>query len=61
MLVKRRQNLAETYRGSYFKKGIVRRFLDITMVMKVIMITRVMMEIMNSSNYQRVLPIVATK
>ena len=48
MPLKRRQNLAETDRWSYYKE-------------EVIMMMRVIMKIINSSSYRRVLPIVSTK
>ena len=64
MPVKRRQNLAETGRGSYYKEEWLEEFLDSKgneIVMKVIIMMRVMIKIMNSSSYRRVLLIVATK
>ena len=66
MLIKRRQNLAETDRGSYYKEEWLEEFLD----SKDAFYNgnesdnndeRVIMKIMNSSSYWRVLPIVATK
>ena len=58
MPVKRRKDLAETSRRSYYKEEWLEEFLDskkvhFAMVMKVI--------IMNSSSYWRILPIVAAK
>ena len=65
MPVKRRQNLAVTDRGSYYKEERLEEFLDskgaFYNVMKVIIMTRVIMKIMNSSSYRRVLSIVAMK
>ena len=58
MSLKRRKNLAESDRGSYYKETAKVHF---TMVMKVITMMRVIMNIMNSSSYRRVLPIVSTK
>ena len=66
MLIKRRQNLAETDRGSYYKGEWLEEFLD----SKDAFYNgnesdnndeRVIMKIMNSSSYWRDLPIVATK
>ena len=69
MAVKRRQNLAATGRGSYYKEERLEEFLDSKGAfyngngsdnydnnenMKI-------MKIMNSSSYRRVLPIVAIK
>ena len=56
--LKRKQSLAESDRGSYYKKTAKVHF---TMVMKVIMMMRVIMKIMDSNSYPRVLPIVSTK
>ena len=65
MPVKRRRNLAVTDGGSYYKEKRLEEFLDrnvhSTMVMKLIMMKRVIMKIMNCSNYRRVLPTVAIK
>ena len=59
MPVERSQILAETDRGSYYKE--LEEFLVSKCAMKVIMMVRVIMKIMNSSSYRRVLLIVATK
>ena len=63
--VKRRQNLPETDKRSHYKEEWLEKFLDskgaFTMVMKVIIVMRVVMKIMNSSSHRRVLPIAATK
>ena len=63
MLVKRRQNLAVTDRESYYKEERLEEnhFVHFTMLMNVIMMTRVIMKTMNSSSYWRVLPIVDIK
>ena len=66
MPVKRRQNLAETDRRSYYKEERLEEFLD----RKGAFYNgnesdnddeRAIMKIMNSSSYRRVLPIVAIK
>ena len=67
MPVKRRQNLAETDRGSYYKEERLEEFLDSKGAFyngngsdnydK----SYCIMKIMNSSSYRRVLPIVAIK
>ena len=53
--VKRRQNLAETDRRSYYKEEWLEEFLTVkvhfTMVMKVIIMMGVTMKIMSSSSY----------
>ena len=56
--LKRKQSLAESDRGSYYKETAKVHF---TMVMKVIMMMRVIMKIMDSNSYRRVLPIVSAK
>ena len=63
MPVKRRQHLAVTDRGLYYKEERFEQnhFVHFTMLMNVIMMTRVIMKTMNSSSYWRVLPIVAIK
>ena len=61
MPVKRRQNLSETGKGSFYKEEWLEEFLDSKGAVKVIMMMGVIMKIVNSSNYRRVLPIVATK
>ena len=54
MLVKRRPNIAKTDRGSYYIQEWLEEFLDskgaFSMVMKVIIMMRVIMKIMNSSS-----------
>ena len=65
MPVKRKQNLAETDRGSYYKEERLEEFLDskgaFYSVNESDMMMRVIMKIMDSSSYRRVLPIVPTK
>ena len=60
MPVKRKQNLAETGRGSYYKEEWKKNFktvkVNFVMIIKVIM-----MKITNNNSYWKVLPIVATK
>ena len=62
---KRRQNLAETGRGSYYKKKRLEEFLDskgaFYNVNESDIMMIVIMKIMGSSSYRWVLPIVATK
>ena len=65
MSVKRRENLAETDRGSYYKEEQWKKFLDSKVVFYNVNESgnddESIMKIMNSSSYQWVLPIVATK
>ena len=65
MPLKRRQNLAETDRGSYYKEERLEEFLDskgaFYNVNESDIMMIVIMKIMGSSSYRRVLPIVATK
>ena len=62
---KRRQTLVETGRGSYYKKKRLEELLDSKGVFYNVnesdMMMRVIIKIMDSSSYRRVLPIVATK
>ena len=62
---KRRQTLVETGRGSYYKKKRLEEFVDSKGVFYNVnesdMMMRVIIKIMDSSSYRRVLPIVATK
>ena len=58
MPVKRRQNLAEAGRGSYYREERLEEFLDSK---DAFYGGNEKMKIMNSSSYGRVLPTVATK
>ena len=64
MPVKRRQNLAETDRGLYYKEECLKEFLDGKGAFcngnESDNNNEFIMKIMNSSSYRRVLPIVAT-
>ena len=60
MPAKRKQNLAETDRRSYYKEEWKKNFK--TVKVNFVMITKViMMKITNNNSYWKVLPIVATK